>query len=45
MKYRHPEKRNNPDSPYLKKPNWLRVKAPIGIEFNKTKKISRSRSA
>ena len=39
MKYRHPEKRYNPDTPYMKKPNWLRVKAPISEEFSKTKKI------
>ena len=28
-KPRHPEKQNNPDSPLLRKPAWLRVKAPI----------------
>ena len=25
---RHPEKRNRPDSEILRKPEWLRVKAP-----------------
>ena len=39
MKYRHPEKRNNPISEYKKKPSWIRVKAPMGAKFNETKKI------
>ena len=44
MKYRHPEKRNKPDTPYLKKPSWLRVKAPISVEFNETKRILENHS-
>jgi len=44
MKYRHPEKRNNPESSFMKKPSWLRVKAPISIEFNKTKKTIKNHS-
>ena len=39
MKHRHPEKRNNVISEYIKKPKWIRVKAPIGIKFNEIKKI------
>ena len=39
MKYRHPEKRRNKESPYLKKPHWIRVKAPSGKQFYDTKKI------
>ena len=39
MKYRHPEKRNNPDSEILRKPSWIRVKAPVSLKYNLTKKI------
>jgi len=39
MKYRHPEKRNNPDSEILRKPSWIRVKAPVSLKYNQTKKI------
>ena len=39
MKYRHPEKRNNINSKYLKKPNWIRVKAPVGSQYFETKEI------
>ena len=39
MKYRHPEKRRNKESPYLKKPHWIRGKAPSGKQFYDTKKI------
>jgi len=38
---RHPEKQNRPDSPILKKPEWLRVKAPGSGGYNETKKIVR----
>ncbi|ACT59356.1 lipoyl synthase [Hirschia baltica] len=36
---RHPEKQKRPDTPVLKKPDWIRVKAPMGAEFAKTQKI------
>lgn len=36
---RHPEKQKRPDTPVLKKPDWIRVKAPMGGEFEKTQKI------
>ena len=39
MKHRHPEKRNNPDSEIIRKPSWIRVKAPISTKYNQTKKI------
>ena len=26
---RHPEKAHRPDTPVLKKPDWIRVKAPV----------------
>ena len=38
---RHPEKQNRPDSPILKKPEWLRVKAPGSGGYNETRKIVR----
>ncbi|MBB36762.1 MAG: lipoyl synthase [Hirschia sp.] len=36
---RHPEKQNRPDTPVLKKPSWIRVKAPIGKGFTETSRI------
>ena len=36
---RHPEKINNPESIQLKKPNWLKVKAPNSRGYFETKKI------
>ncbi len=38
---RHPEKQKNQDAPILKKPDWLRVKAPGSPVYNETKKIVR----
>ena len=36
---RHPEKQNRPDTPVLKKPSWIRVKAPRGAGYEETRKI------
>jgi lipoic acid synthetase len=36
---RHPEKRNRPESAVLRKPEWLRVKAPGSEGYNQTRKI------
>jgi lipoyl synthase len=36
---RHPEKRNRPDTPILRKPDWIRVKAPGGDVYAQTKAI------
>jgi lipoic acid synthetase len=36
---RHPEKVNKPDTPILRKPNWIRVKAPNSEGYKATKKI------
>jgi len=36
---RHPEKANKPDSAYQRKPDWIRVKAPVGEVFKQTSKI------
>ncbi len=35
-KLRHPEKRNRPDNPIQRKPDWIRVKAPGSGEYKKT---------
>ena len=39
---RHPEKVNRPDNPILRKPDWIRVKAPNSKEFKDTQKIVRN---
>jgi lipoic acid synthetase len=38
---RHPEKAHRPDSPVLKKPDWIRVKAPVSRGYFATQKIMR----
>lgn len=38
---RHPEKANRPDTPVLRKPEWIRVKAPGSEVYSETKKIVR----
>ncbi|HXX06484.1 MAG TPA: lipoyl synthase [Pseudolabrys sp.] len=38
---RHPEKAHRPDSPQLKKPDWIRVKAPVSPGYFATQKIMR----
>jgi len=39
---RHPEKAHRPDSPVLRKPDWIRVKAPVSREYAETKAIVRA---
>ena len=41
-KTRHPEKQARPDTPILRKPEWIRVKAPGSPEYARTKEIVRS---
>ncbi len=38
---RHPEKANRPDSAVLKKPDWIRVKAPVSAGYATTSAIMR----
>jgi lipoic acid synthetase len=38
---RHPEKAHRPDTPVLRKPDWIRVKAPVSREYAATKAIVR----
>ena len=39
---RHPEKAHRPDTPLLRKPNWIRVKAPVSKGYAETKSIVRA---
>jgi lipoic acid synthetase len=39
---RHPEKQARPDTPVLKKPEWLRVKAPGSVGYRQTQEIVKS---
>ena len=41
VKLRHPEKRNRPDNAPLRKPPWIRVKAPISKGYQETRAIVR----
>jgi len=38
---RHPEKAKKPDTPILRKPDWIRVKAPVSEGYRKTRDILR----
>jgi lipoic acid synthetase len=38
---RHPEKASRPDSPILRKPDWIRVKAPTSPGYAETRRIVR----
>ena len=40
---RHPEKAKNPENPVLKKPAWIRVKAPTSKGYNETRKLMREK--
>ncbi len=39
QKPRHPEKQNRPDNAILRKPSWIRVKAPTSSAFSATRDI------
>ncbi|MDH5748968.1 MAG: lipoyl synthase [Rhodospirillales bacterium] len=41
---RHPEKRNNPESPSPRKPAWIRVKAPTSAAYGETKRLMRDKN-
>ena len=38
---RHPEKRKNPDRPQPRRPDWLRVKAPVSAAYSETRALMR----
>src|SRR5438874_3953240 len=44
MRPRHPEKSHRPDTTPLRKPEWIRVKAPTGRGFMHTRQIIREYS-
>ncbi len=39
---RHPEKAHRPDQPLLRKPDWIRVKAPVSVGYVETQRIVRA---
>jgi lipoic acid synthetase len=39
---RHPEKAHRPDQPLLRKPDWIRVKAPVSAGYVETQRIVRA---
>ncbi|MBV8169127.1 MAG: lipoyl synthase [Alphaproteobacteria bacterium] len=41
---RHPEKARRPDNPIKRKPDWIRVKAPVSPEYHATRKLMRDLS-
>ncbi|NRA31265.1 MAG: lipoyl synthase [Parvularculaceae bacterium] len=41
---RHPEKANRPDNPIQRKPEWIRVKAPMTKGFRETRDIVKSKN-
>jgi lipoic acid synthetase len=41
--HRHPEKRNRPDNPIPRKPDWIRVKAPTSPVYAETKALVREK--
>jgi lipoic acid synthetase len=42
LRPRHPEKAQRPDAPVLKKPDWIRVKAPVSKGYGETAAIVRA---
>ncbi|MGE0768370.1 MAG: lipoyl synthase [Hyphomicrobiaceae bacterium] len=38
---RHPEKAQRPDTPLLRKPEWIRVRAPVSPEYAETRRVVR----
>ena len=43
-KPRHPEKQKRAETPLLRKPDWIRVKAPMSVGFQETRKIVHSKN-
>ena len=41
MTLRHPEKAHRPDNPIQRKPEWIRVKAPVSREYHETRELMR----
>ncbi len=41
LRPRHPEKQHRPDAPLQRKPDWIRVKAPVSRGYTETQRIVR----
>ena len=41
IKLRHPEKAHRPETPALRKPAWIRAKAPVSREYQETRALMR----
>jgi lipoic acid synthetase len=41
IRLRHPEKAHKPDNPVARKPDWIRVKAPLSREYQETRELMR----
>jgi lipoic acid synthetase len=41
VKLRHPEKAHRPETPALRKPAWIRAKAPVSREYQETRALMR----
>jgi lipoic acid synthetase len=41
LSLRHPEKAHKPDNPALRKPSWIRVRAPGSPEYHETRRLMR----
>src|SRR5277367_4523436 len=42
IRLRHPEKAHKPDNPSPRKPDWIRVKAPVSREYHETRELMRT---
>ena len=42
LRVRHPEKAHRPDQEVLRKPDWIRVKAPVSKGYQETREIVKS---
>jgi len=44
IEVRHPEKQRRPDAPIQRKPEWIRVRAPVSKGYQQTREIVRSKN-
>lgn len=44
VRVRHPEKAHKRDNPIQRKPDWIRVKAPVSSEFKEIQRLMRSKN-
>ncbi len=42
MQVRHPEKAHKPDNPIQRKPDWIRVTAPVSRAYHETRQLIRA---